>query len=138
MNNEELRNLIIKRFKQNVKKDDKIQSFYKKLLDQEANQEDVSLFALNLGTCAADSINAFIKKESLPYGKLTSEIAIESIKPVMYEVYNMVCDASCTVIRYEDEKIGIRLIPQSPPFPEEKIEDLVIKMVEVFNSEENE
>lgn len=76
------------------------------------------------------------KKESLPDGKLYWNIADRTIRPLLTEVHRRVNDAAAAVLAAENKRNGIGLKPMRGPWPENRVKDLIDKIVEVYAEEE--
>ena len=77
-----------------------------------------------------------LKKESLPDGKLYWNIADRTIRPLLTEVHRRVNDAAAAVLAAENKRNGIGLKPMRGPWPENRVKDLIDKIVEVYAEDE--
>jgi len=124
----ELYKKIQSEFEKNINGSRKIKNFRSK--GNKASAKDVSLYAAEVGKCAADTLSACLTEEKLPGGKLYWNIAQRTIIPLLEETYDMIMAAAESVQREEDEKKGIQLNPIWPEFPMERIKDLINKLIE--------
>lgn len=118
-------------FERKVNGNKKIQDFRGKLKKRTATPKEVSLYAGELGECAAYALATNLTEEILPNGKLYWNIADRTIKPLLKEVHGMVMDAAVEVQLIEDEKAGINLKPIRPEFPESRVRDFINKLIEI-------
>ena len=126
---------IEKDFDQRVKGYKKIQSFLQKKEKEQATGEDVSIYAADLGDCAAYVLLKNLTEGALPDGRMYYNIAERTVKPILIKVFDMVQAAAQEVTEYERKKKKIGLKPVTVDFPDDKVEDLMFKLVSVFESE---
>lgn len=125
-------------FERKVNGNKKIQDFRGKLKKRTATPKEVSLYAGELGECAAYALTTNLTEEILPNGKLYWNIADRTIKPLLKEVHGMVMDAAVEVQLIEDEKTGINLKPIRSTFPEYRVNDLMEKLISILEEETDE
>lgn len=118
-------------FERRIQKNKKIQNFQSKLKKKTATPKEVSLYAGELGDCAAYALTTNLTEENLPDGKLYWNIADQTIKPLLKEVHEMVMDAAVEVQLVEDEQNGINLKPIRPEFPEYRARDFINKLIKI-------
>lgn len=123
----ELYEKIQKAFQQNMNSNKQIIRFWSR---KEHTAKEVSLYAAALGKCASGALSEVLTEEVLPNGKLYWNIAQRTIVPLLKEAYEMVMEAADEVQRKEDEAIGIALKPIRPKFPENRINDMINKLIE--------
>lgn len=132
----ELYEKIHSSFLRRVEQDKRIQRILEKVSEDSAESEDAAYYALYLGEHAGDVLAEYLTEKNLPNGKLYWNIADRTIRPLMTEVHGMVNDIGVRVIESQDRKIGIGLKTSPAPLPKERIADLVNKIVEEFEREE--
>lgn len=125
-------------FEQRIKANKWIQSFLGRLKKKTATPKEASLYAAELGDCAAFALTRNLTEENLPGGKLYWNIADRTIKPLLQEVHKLVMDAAVEVQLIEDEKTGINLKPIRSPFPEYRVNDLINKLISILEEETDE
>lgn len=121
-------------FEQNIKRNQRIQSFLKK--GDKASQKEVSLYSAELGGCVSDALGTVLTEDNLPNGKLYWNIAQRTIIPLLKEAYEMVMAAAEAVQKREDKALGINIRPIRPEFPEERAKGLIDKLIE-YKEEDN-
>ena len=117
----ELWEQISRDFNRSASTDVWIRSFLRRVKDGTATSEEASVYAGRLGTHAGNALARALKKESLPDGKLYWNIADRTIRPLLTE---------------ENKRNGIGLKPMRGPWPENRVKDLIDKIVEVYAEEE--
>lgn len=127
---------IEREFSRSVSTDPWIRSFLRRVEDGTAGSEDASRYAGRLGIHAGNALAKGLKKESLPDGKLYWNIANRTIRPLLEEVHRRVNDAAAAVLEAENKKNGIGLKPMRGPWPENRVKDLIDKIVEVYAEDE--
>ena len=125
---------IQREFKKNMKGSSLIKSFQRK--GSKATPKEVSLYAAELGRCVSEALTACLTEDALPDGKLYWNIAQRTIVPLLKEAYELVMEAAETVQRQQDEKLGIRIQPVRPEFPQDRVDDFINKLIE-YQEEEN-
>lgn len=123
------------RFEKEMKSNTKIQNFLAKLEKETASAKEVSLYAAQVGKCAADALGAYLISENLPDGKLYWNIADRTIRPLLQKSYQLVLDAAKTQQQIMDRNVGIKLQPMESRFPKERIRDLIDKLIAYQNEE---
>lgn len=118
-------------FEKKINENQKIQNFQSKLKKKTATPKEVSLYAGELGECAAYALTRNLTEETLPDGKLYWNIADRTIKPLLKEVHGMVMDAAVEVQLIEDEQNGVSLKPIRPEFPEYRVRDFINKLIKI-------
>ena len=131
----ELYSAIERDFSMRVKTAPDIRAFTKRLEAGTATAEDVSTYAGRLGDCASAALISVLTEESLPDGRLYWNIAQRTIKPLMQKVHTMVNDAAIIVQRREDAALNIGLNPIRAPFPEERMNSLINRMIDEFDKQ---
>lgn len=124
---------IQREFKNNMKDSSLIKNFQRK--GSKATPKEVSFYAAELGRCVSDALTACLTEDVLPDGKLYWNIAQRTIVPLLKEAYELVIEAAETVQRQQDEKLGIRIQPIMPEFPQERINDFINKLIEYQEDE---
>ena len=114
-------------FEQNIKSNRRIQQFLKQ---DRHTQKDVSLYSADLGECVSKALGKCLTAEALPDGKLYWNIAQRTIVPLLKTANDMVLDAAEAMQKQEDAENGIRLTPIRPPFPEDRVNGFIDKLIE--------
>lgn len=123
-------------FERNMKSSKWIQTFQGKLEKKTAQAADVFAYSSELGDCASDALCRNLTEQALPDGKLYWNIAERTIKELLKAVHKMVNEAAAAVQKFEDEKIGVNLNPVTPAFPEDRINDLMDKLIGILEEDE--
>ena len=129
----ELYQRILEDFNNTVESNRDIQSFNHKLQKRTASQEAVHIYAANMGRCAADALEKNLTRENMPDGKLYWNILERTMDPLMRIVHEMIMEAAVTVMKYEDEKVGIHLNPIVPDYPKERVKSLMESILSKSN-----
>lgn len=116
-------------FEKQVNSSTKNKTFRSRLEKKNADARGVSLYAEELGKCAAYALTRNLTQENLPDGKLYWNIAERTIQPLLEECHKMVMAAASEVQRQEDEEEGINLKPIEPDFPIYRVRDFMNKLV---------
>ncbi len=132
----ELYEKIHNEFKRQISSNNSVQAFYKKLEAQKATPEDVSSFSGDVGECASQALCKYLSEDIFPDGIMTFDIAEQTIKRLLIEVYQIVNDAAAEVQKIEDDKIDIHLNPQRAAFPKERVDDLLNKLISILERNE--
>lgn len=112
-----------------VKKDKSIQSLLKKSESGSGTQDEISLYARELGDCAAKALSEGLQVKNLPDGKIYWNIADRTIKPLFRLVYDQVNSMAFIIQKADDKKNGISIKPIKADFPAERIESIENKIV---------
>ena len=110
----ELWEQISRDFNRSASTDVWIRSFLRRVKDGTATSEEASVYA----------------------GKLYWNIADRTIRPLLTEVHRRVNDAAAAVLAAENKRNGIGLKPMRGPWPENRVKDLIDKIVEVYAEDE--
>lgn len=116
-------------FDAKIHKNKIVKTFRSRLKKKKADAKGVSLYAAELGKCAAYALTQNLTQENLPDGKLYWNIAERTIQPILEECHQMVMAAASEVQRQEDEKEGINLKPIESDFPVYRVRDFMNKLV---------
>lgn len=132
----ELYEKIYKEFERQIKKHSRAQSFLRKFAQKTATSEDASLYAADLGECAAAALDKYLVAKYLPDGKLYWNILERTVDPLMREVFKRVTSAGAEVMRREDEANGFRLNPVIPDYPAERVKTLMESIFNRYDSDD--
>lgn len=124
-------------FNKRIEHDEKIQQFLSKMEKGTAVSEDTAMYAMYIGEHAGAVLKAHLDEKNLPDGKLYWNIADRTIRPMAELVYQLVNDAAVKVMESEYRAQGIGLRAQKAQFPEERLRDLIDKVVNVAAGEED-
>ena len=119
---------ILLDFKSQVRKDKGIQKILKGNVDDNS-QIEMNYISMRLGDYVINSLRKYLKVENLPDGKLYWNIAQRTVKPLMYETYELINAMMFKVQEYENERDGIGIRPIKADFPEEIVDGIINKMV---------
>lgn len=128
----ELLEKIVDEYNQQIKNNEFITTFNKKLENKTAKDSEVSLYGNELGDCAAKAFLKYVIPDNLPDGKLYWNIAERLIETLLTDVYEKVNNAADIVQRLNDESNNINIKPQHALFPKGRIHDLIEKAIEVY------
>lgn len=109
-----------------------IQTFLEKLNDNEATLEDVCRFSAYVGECASNAVCRNLVPDNLPDGTLFWNIATRTIVPLLHDVHSLITAVAQAVQKAEDEKIGLGIGSAEADFPEERVHDLIDKILEMW------
>ena len=128
----ELMEKIQQKFEGEVKENKKVKEFKVKLNEERATGDDVSMYAVELGNIASNVLISNLTEDVLPNGRMYYNIANRTIKPLLKQIFGLVMEAARTQLEIENksEKIGIKAIDAE--FKEDKINDLMFKLSEIF------
>lgn len=122
---------ILKDFKQNCASDTNIQKFAKKLKAGTATQADAAEYSKRLSKAASKALLKNLTSEKLPDGRLYWNIANRTVKPLLKTVHEMTVDAASEIVTAENRKNNIGIKPVKPPFPEERADTFINKLVNI-------
>ena len=122
-------------FERKVNANKPIKTFWSRLQKKTADARGVSLYAEQLGRCAAYALTNNLTEENLPDGKLYWNIAERTIQPLLEECHQMVMAAASGLQSQEDEKEGINLKPIEPELPIYRVRDFMNKLVAVVEED---
>lgn len=128
----ELAERIQKDFDRQVKQNKKIRNFLRRLDKGTVTAKEVYLYTEQVSACAANALCRYLKAEYLPGGKLYWNIAERIMRPFLQKVWQMVMDAAKTQQMAADKTKSIHLNPVIPPFPSDRIHDLINKLMEYW------
>lgn len=134
----ELYERIKDKFEQNMKADKELQGIKARLKKETATGEDICRYSKLVGTCAADALTAELIPGNLPEGRLYWNIASRIIEPLLREVHKMVMTAATKQWEYADKKLGIGMKCVETGFPEDRVKDLIDKIMEYWEDDINE
>ncbi|MCQ2530292.1 MAG: hypothetical protein MJ086_03460 [Lachnospiraceae bacterium] len=112
-----------------------IQKFLKDLENEKATPEEVSLYAAELGFCAAEALEKNLTEDRLPGGRIYWNILERTVEPLLKEILKKVNEAAVKVQKKEDEKTEIGIQPMEADYPVYRIRDLMDKLVGIFEGE---
>lgn len=118
-----------------VDRNSRIQRFLKNLEKEEATSEEVSLYAAELGNCAAEALVNNLTEERLPDGRIYWNILERTLEPLLKDILEKVNKAAVKVQKREDEKVGIGIQPMEADYPVYRVRDLMDKLVKTFEGE---
>lgn len=117
-------------FQRRIKLNKKIRSFQKHVKDNSATAKEVSLYSAELGKCASAALTRYLTADNLPYGLLYWNIAEKTIKPLLFQIYEMVNEAGEAVQNIENNQLGIKVNAVRADFPESRVNDLLNKLMD--------
>ena len=122
---------ILKDFKHICTADAFVQKFTKKLKAGTATQADAADYSKRLSKAASKALLKNLTSEKLPDGRLYWNIANRTIKPLLKTVHEMTVDAAAEIVTAENRKNNIGIKPVKPPFPEERADTFINKLVNI-------
>lgn len=134
----ELYEQIKAEFEKNIQSSKQIQSILKSLEAETATGKDMCEFSRLVGECAADALESNLTTEKLPDGHLYWNIASRIIEPLLKEVHKIVIDAATKQWESSDKKNGIGMKCIRIGFPEDRVKDLINKIVEYWEADTDE
>ena len=111
-------------FQLRVSADPVILSFGRKLGQGTATQQDVQLYASQLGAILGEVLGEVLALENLPDGRLYWNIAEKVILPTLEENFRLVFNAASDVQRAIDAAEQIGLIPIAPETPRDRMKGI--------------
>lgn len=125
----ELYEQIKAEFEKNIQSSKQIRSILERLETETATGEDMCEFSRLVGECAADALESKLTPESLPDGHLYWNIASRTIEPLLKEAHKIVLDAATKQWESSDKKNGIGMKCIRIGFPEDRVKDLIDKII---------
>ena len=119
---------ILADFKSQVRKNKGIQKILKGNIDDNS-QIEMNYISMRLGDYVVNSLKKYLTVDNLPDGKLYWNIAQRTVKPLMYETYELINTMMFKVQEYENERDGIGIKPIKADFPEDVVDGIINKMV---------
>lgn len=133
----ELWGQIEKTFDSKVQMDPVIKAFSTKVENGTAEGKDTFKYTQRLGEHASSTLSLYITPENMPEEKIHWNIATRTVLPLLRKVHQMVNNANCKVMSIEDKRNGIRIKPKEAAFPEERVNDLLNRLVDLELNEAN-
>ena len=118
-------------FKKNIQSSKQIQSILESLETETATGKDMCEFSRLVGECAADALESNLTPEKHLYWNIASRI----IEPLLKEVHKIVIDAATKQWESSDKKNGIGMKCIRIGFPEDRVKDLINKIVEYWEAD---
>lgn len=118
-------------FREQVENDKQIQAVLSGQ-NKKATFSDVSEMGRRLGVFAAKSLIEYLTPNNLPDGRPYWNILERTVMPLMREVYELVNRLAVAVQTVQDEKQNIHLKPQKAPFPRERVETIMNKIMAIY------
>ena len=134
----ELYEKIHAEFEKKINSSKQIKTFRSRLQKKTADAKGVSIYAAELGRCAAEALTDNLTEKNLPDEKLYWNIADRTIRPILEEAYSMVLDAAEQVQLFKDENEGINIKPIRTELPKYRIRDFMNKLIEITEVEDGE
>jgi len=125
----ELHDRIHADFERKINSSKKIKTFRSRLEKKTADAKGVSLYAAELGVCAAYALTRNLTEENLPDGKLYWNILERTVEPLLKEINELVIAAASEQQKIVDEKAGINIQPIAPDFPSYRVRDFMNKLI---------
>ena len=119
---------ILSDFRSQVKRDKGIQKILSGKVDDNS-QIEMNYISMRLGDYVVLSLKKHLTTATLPDGKLYWNIAQRTVKPLMYEVYELTNHMMFIIQEYENERDGIGIKPIKADFPEDVVNGIINKMV---------
>lgn len=132
----ELYEKIYKEYEQQMKTHPGVVAFQRKFAKETATSEDASVYAADLGECAAAALDKYLTPKYLPDGKLYWNILERTVDPLMRDVFKRVTGAGAEVMRREDEAVGFHLNPVIPEYPAERVKALMESMLRRYETDD--
>ena len=143
-----LREAVLGDFRKSAGADLRCRDFLKRVENGTASGADAADYAGRLGLIAAECVIRHTGDEEDGFfaplrmtgtrGAEEAEAARAVIEPLLREVYERIMDAAAAVQEAEDRKNGIGMKAARPPFPVNRVRDLIDKAVEVREAQHDE
>lgn len=117
-------------FERRTENDPTIRRIAERIKAGTATQYDAHTYSKSVGLCLAETLTDVLTPESLPEGKLFYNIADRTVYPMIKNNHALSQSVALDIQRQIDRGDGIGLQAVAAMFPEDRVRDLIDKMVE--------
>lgn len=129
---------IEKAFRSGLGSDPVIKAAEKRVKNGKATMMDAWKYSERVSKCASKALRQVLTEENLPNGILYWNISTRTVKPLFYEVYDIVLDMAERIQMQLDKNHNIGLKTKRPSFPEDRMNQFLNKISEVEENAEGE
>lgn len=134
----ELYQLIIDDFESRMQQDKRIRQIQCKIENEKADLTDIYQYANRIGELGSEALIKCFAENRLPNGILYWNIAQRTVKPFLKHIHKLINEKAIRVQKSIDTRDGIGLNPIDGKFPEDRVDDLVQKLVDMSIKESEE
>ena len=120
---------ITLKFQRNMMRDRRAARVAERIQNGTAVLADGHEYAQTLGECLANALQTTLTEENLPDGTMYYNIANRTVKPALMVNYDLVNENAAEIQKVVDKGIGLNAVKAA--FPEERINGLIDKIVDV-------
>lgn len=135
---QELYQEIRDEFQSSLNKDKELARIQSRIDKEKADFADIYKYADRIGQLASEILINCLTEDKLPGGVLYWNIAQKTIKPLFEYIHQIINEKAAAVQKYIDSSSGIGINTVSGPFPEDRINDLIQKLVDTSVKEAEE
>ena len=126
----ELLGRILEEFHSLCDNDEKIQRFLSDNEKGTAVSAAAAVYALHVGQMAARALHDNLTADALPGGKMYFNIADRIVRALAEEIHEAVNTEGAKALENDNRKNGIGLKAFRAPFPEERVKNMIDKLLE--------
>lgn len=123
--------LIMDDFESRMQQDKRIRQIQSKIENEKADLTDIYQYANRIGELGSDVLIKCFDENRLPNGILYWNIAQRTVKPFFKHIHKLINEKAVRVQKSIDTRDGIGLNPIAGKFPEDRIDDLIQKLVDM-------
>lgn len=120
---------ITLKFQKNMMRDRRAARVAERIQNGTAVLADGHEYAQTLGECLSNALQTTLTEENLPDGTMYYNIANRTVKPALMVNYDLVNENAAEIQKIVDNGIGLNAVKAA--FPEERINNLMDKIVDV-------
>lgn len=121
----EMKDKLIKLFKQRVALDPQCKAYNRKLDDGGLTEMECTKYIKRIGEIASNVARGVVNQETLPDGTLYWNIAESVLVPFFQEVHEKVITTAEATWKKEDDEQNIHIKIKRPAFPAERIQSIL-------------
>lgn len=126
----ELLDRIMSDFRRLCDNDEKIQRFLSDNEKGTAVSADAAVYAIYVGQMAAKALHDNLTADVLPGGKMYFNIADRIVRALAKEIHETVNTEGAKALENDNRRNGIGLKAYKAPFPEERVKNMIDKLLE--------
>lgn len=123
--------LIMQDFESRMQRDERIKQIQNKIDNEKADFTDIYKYADRIGELGSEVLIECFDESNLPNGILYWNIAQRTVKPLLKYIHKLINEKAATVQKSIDTTNGIGLNSIAGTFPEDRIDDLIQKIVDM-------
>ena len=132
---QELYQEIKSEFQSALEKDGELARIQSRIDSEKAKLSDIYKYADRIGQIASGILIDCLAEDKLPEGILYWNIAQKTVKPLLESVHQLINEKAAAVQKYTDAAEGIRINSVTGTFPEDRVDDLIQKLVDISMKE---